>query len=110
MQVLLAREEPVDGRELAGDADRGTDRVGFASDVVAGDLDVAAVGGDQRRQDVDRRRLARAVRAEQGEHGAGRDLEVDAVEDELLAVRAAQSDGPDRRRRRRARSSPGLPA
>ena len=85
-EVLLAGEEAVHRRELAGDADRGPDRFGLAPDVVAGDLDLAAVGGDQRRQDMDRRRLAGAVRAEQGEDRPGPDLEVDAVEDELLAV------------------------
>src|SRR5207247_1110917 len=46
-QVLLAGEQVVDGRELAGDADRGADRVGVAGEVVAGDPDLAGVGADQ---------------------------------------------------------------
>ena len=37
-EVLLAGEELVDGRELAGHADRGADGVGLAADVVARDL------------------------------------------------------------------------
>ena len=51
----------------------------------------------QRRQDLDGRRLAGAVRAEQGEDRALGDVEVDAVEDDLLAVGLAQADGADGR-------------
>ena len=36
-EVLLAGEQLVDRRELAGDADEAADRVGLAGDVVAGD-------------------------------------------------------------------------
>ena len=44
-EVLLAGEQAVDRRELAGDPDRGAHRVGLAGDVVAGDRRLAAVGG-----------------------------------------------------------------
>src|SRR6185437_6719078 len=61
-----------------------------------------AVGGKQRRQDPDGRRLARAVRAEEREDRRLGDLEVDAVEDDLVAERLAETrdlDGrPDARR------------
>ena len=96
LQVLLAAEEPVDGRELTGDADHGADRVGLAGDIVAGDLDLAAVRGDEGRQDMDRRRLAGAVRSEKGVDRPLGDLEVDTVEDDLRAVRLAQPGGADR--------------
>ena len=46
--------------------------VGVAGHVVAGDAGLAAVGGDERRQDVDHRGLAGAVGPEQGEDGARR--------------------------------------
>ena len=66
-QVLAAGQQVVDGRELAGDADRGAHRVGLARRVVAGDAQLAAVGGEQRREDLRRswscrRRWARAAR------------------------------------------------
>ena len=78
------------------------DRVGLAGDVMAGDLDLAAVGGDQGRQDADHRRLARTVGAEQGEDGALGDVEVDAVEDDVRRrmTCAARSRGSRRGSRR----------
>ena len=97
-QVLLAGQEAIDGRELTRHADRSADGVGFAADVVAGDLDLAVIRGDQRREDVDRCRLPGTVRPEQGEHRARGDLEVDAVKHEVLAVRPAQPDRADRGR------------
>ena len=91
-QVLLAGEEPVDGRELAGDADRGTDAVRVAGQVVA-------------RRPRRRQRPGRAAstgcgpwwscRRRSGPSRAktvpSRDVEVDAVENELLAERLAQT-------------------
>ena len=75
---------------------------------------------EQRRQDLDERRLARAVRAEQAEELARLDLEVDAVEGDdglrLDVVDAADAADVDRERRRagiagglgrRTRNSPG---
>src|SRR5436309_560584 len=43
LQVLLAAEQAVDRRELAGDADDGADGVRLASDVMTADLDHAVV-------------------------------------------------------------------
>ena len=53
---------------------------GLADDVEAGNAGRAGVGPEQRGEDADRRRLARAVGPEHAEHGAGGGLEVDAVE------------------------------
>ena len=86
LEVLFPCEELVDRGELARDADGGPDRIGLAVDVMTGDLHLAAVGADQGREDLDRRRLAGAIRSEQREDRPLGDLEVDAVEDELLAV------------------------
>ena len=57
-------------------------------------------GSEQRRQDLDERRLAGPVRAEQPEELAGRDLEIDAIEgddrrglDVVGATQTARGDG-----------------
>ena len=42
-QVLLAGEQVVYRRELAGDTDRGAHRVGFAGKIEAGDVDLPGV-------------------------------------------------------------------
>jgi hypothetical protein len=47
----------------------------------------SAVGRDERGEDVDERRLAGAVRAEQADDLAGPNLEVDAVEHRVLSER-----------------------
>ena len=97
-KVLLAGEQSIDGGELSGDADRGADLVGFADDVVAGDANGASVGGEQGGEDVDRGRPAGAVGSEQGEHDAGRDVQVDAAQDVIVRERPVQSGDLDRRR------------
>ena len=56
------------------------DLLGLADDVEAEDPRRPLGRQEQRRQDLDQRRLAGAVRAEQAEELAGLDLEVDAVE------------------------------
>ena len=94
-QVLLAGEELVHRRELAGDADRGAHGVGIPRKIVARDLDLAAVRRDQRREDVDRGRLAGAVRPEKREHRPLPHLEVDAVEDLMSAEGLAQPGHAD---------------
>jgi hypothetical protein len=91
VQVLLAGQQVVDGGELAGDADGGTDGVGFGGDVAPCDADLAGVGFDQGGQDLHDGGLAGAVGAQQGEHGALGDGEVDAVQDRMRAVGLAQT-------------------
>ena len=79
-EVLGAGEHAVDGGRLAGEADAALDLLGVGDDVVAGDPRGARIGPHERREDVDGRRLARAVRPEQGEHGAGGHREVEPRE------------------------------
>ena len=65
------------------------DLVRLRRDVESGDRRPAGVGAEQRREHADRGRLARAIGAEQAEHGAFVDGEVEAVERAHLALRAA---------------------
>ncbi len=95
-EVLLAGEQAVDRRELAGEADRGAHAVRVADDVRSVHGCRAAVGSHERAQDVHGGRLAGAVRTEQRGHRAGLDREVDAVEHDLLAVGLAQPADVDR--------------
>ncbi len=101
--VLLAGDQPVDGGELPGDADRGPYGVRFGGQVVTGDAQLAGVGGDEGGEDLDGGGLARAVGAEQGEDAALRHRQVDAVQDDLVAVGLAQSGGGDQRAARPGR-------
>ena len=64
--------------------------------VVAENSDVAAVAAAVALQDLDRRRLARAVRPEQAEHLAGPHLEADAAERLDSVVRLGQVRYDDR--------------
>ena len=91
--VLLAGDEAVDCGELAGDADRGPHCLGVGGELVTADADVAgrSVGGDEGGEDLDDGGLAGAVRAEQGEDRSFRDVEVDAIEHDLVAVGLAHS-------------------
>jgi hypothetical protein len=95
-EVLLTGEELVDGGVLAGDADRGAYRVGVTGQVMARDAYLAAVGADERGQDLHHGGLARAVGAEQREDRSLGDLQIDAVEHDLVAVRLAQPGRHDR--------------
>ena len=95
-QVLEPGEVLVDRRVLAGEADAGAQLRGLADHVEAGHAGRAGVGGEQRREDAHRRRLAGAVRAEHAEHGAGRGLEVDAVERAHVAERLDEAADLDR--------------
>ena len=64
--------------------------------VVPPDLDLAGVGSEHRGEHVDGRRLAGAVRAEQGEDRSRGDLEVDPVEHDVVAVGLPKAGGPNR--------------
>ncbi len=96
-QVLLAGEQAVDRGVLAGDADLRAHRVGLADRVVAEDAHPAAVGADERGEDLDHSGLSGAVGAQQGEDGPGGDVQVDAVEHGLVAVGLAEPGGRDGR-------------
>ena len=96
LEVLLAGQEVVDRRELAGDADLGAHALRIGPQVMPPDLDLAGVGSEHRGEHVDGRRLAGAVRAEQGEDRSRGDLEVDPVEHDVVAVGLAKAGGPNR--------------
>jgi hypothetical protein len=84
LQVLLSREKLIHRGELAGDPDRRAHRLGLGRDIVPGDTDRPGVGLHQRGQHVHRRRLARPIRAEQGEDRAPADIEIDPIENDLV--------------------------
>src|SRR6185312_11785900 len=79
-QVLAAGAVLVDARVLWHVADRAPDRARLTADVVAGDLGAAGVHPAERREDPDRRRLARTVWSEQPEDLALAHRERDPVE------------------------------
>ena len=85
-RFCLAGEQVVHGGELAGDADRGPDELSLRAQIVAGHADRARIGGKQGGQDPDGCGLAGTVRAEQREDRALGDVQVDAVEDQMIAV------------------------
>ena len=79
-QVLVAGEVLVDRGVLTREPDALAHRLRVRADVDAEHLGAAAVALQDRGEDPHRGGLARAVRAEQAEHAAGRYREVDAVE------------------------------
>jgi hypothetical protein len=89
-EVLLAREQPVDRRELAGEADRGADAARIPHHVAPVDERRAAIRPHEGGEDVHGRGLACAVRAEQCGDGSGGDGEVDTREHHLVAVGLSQ--------------------
>jgi len=94
--VLLAGQQIVHRRELAGDADRGADRIGLGGYVMPGHPDLPAVRADQGGQDLHGGGLAGAVRAEQGKDRPLGHGQVDAVEDRRAAERFPQPGHGDR--------------
>jgi hypothetical protein len=78
--VLLARQVEVEARVLEDDPDAPPDGGRVAIEVVTGDPDGARGLREGRREDRDRRRLARAVRAEEREQLARPDVEADVVD------------------------------
>jgi len=65
---------------------------------MAGDPYLAAVGADQRGQDLNRGGLAGSVGAEQREDRSLSNVQIDAIKHNLVAERLAQPSGRDRRR------------
>ena len=95
-QVLLDRQRHVEVVELRHDAAFGARRLGLAGQPVAEHLDLALVGDRLRGQHPHRRRLARAVGAEQADAGALGHFEVEVVDggDRAVALDdAAQAEG-----------------
>ena len=83
LEYLGGGEERIEHDLLRDDPDRGLGVLALAVDVEAPDLGAAAGLVDHSRQDVDQRRLARAVGAEQPEDLALRHIEADVVERQL---------------------------
>jgi hypothetical protein len=95
-EVLGARQVLVDRRVLAGEADPRPQRSRVVDHVETGDPGATAVGREERGQDPDRRRLAGAIRAQQAEHGAGLDRQVDPAQRLDVLVGLTQPTGLDR--------------
>jgi hypothetical protein len=79
-QVLPPGGLDVDGRPLRDDADDPAHGIRIRDDVEPPDERSARVGRRERREDLDRRRLAGAVRPEQREDAPRRDRERQSVE------------------------------
>ena len=86
LEVLSTGQLGIDRRELAGKADHPAHRQLVGVDVVAEDRGVTTGRAKERRDDADKGCLPGAVRAEQAEHGAGLDAEVEAFEGDDVAV------------------------
>jgi hypothetical protein len=95
-QVLGHRERAVERRFLEHDADRSAHGHRAASHVVPGDARIALRRPQQRREHVDRRRLAGAVRPEQPEELPCRNLEIERFDGAYVAVALAQAACTDR--------------
>ena len=94
-ELLADGQDPVARLLAAGDhVHDPADLLGLALDVEAEDPGGPLRRQEERRQDLDQRRLAGAVRAEQAEELAGLDLEVDAVEGDD-GLRLDVVDAPD---------------
>ena len=90
-KVFLAGQVVVDRRELSGDADARTHRVRIVGRVVPGDADVAAVCGNEGREDFHDGGLAGAVGAEERKDGSAVDRDVDSVQYRLVVVGLLQT-------------------
>ena len=91
LQVLVPGQILVDRRVLPGQPDLGPELRRVGDNVEPGDPGAAGVGTQQRGQDPDRGRLARAVRPEQTENAALWRAEVDTAERLHLAEGLLQS-------------------
>ena len=90
-QVLLGGEVRVQHGVVRDEADGLAHRHGVLAHVVAGHLDLAAAGGEQRGEHAQGGRLAGAVGAEDAQEPAARHPERDALEHLTAAERLAQA-------------------
>ena len=90
LEVLLPRQQIVHRRELTGDPDHRAHRLGLGRDIMPGNPYRPTVGLHQRGQHVHRRRLTRPIRAEQGKDRARTDIQIDAIEHDLVPIRLPQ--------------------
>ena len=94
-EVLAAGQDLVDGRELAGEADRRPDARRVGRDVEPGDDGRSRVGAQQRAEDLHEGRLAGPVGAQQRDHAPPRDGEPDVLQDLLVAESLAETGNLD---------------
>ncbi len=92
-EVGAGREQTVDRRLLGGDADAPAHLERVGDDVVAGDAGRALGREAEGGEDLDGRGLAGAVVAEQAEHRARGDVEVEVAEGPHVAVALAETLG-----------------
>jgi hypothetical protein len=95
--VLAARHGWLHGGRLPREGDAPPDRARIARHVDALDPKRSLVGPDQRCDEIDERRLARAVRTEQGQDLARLHREAEAVESPCLAECLDEVGGLQRR-------------
>ena len=107
-EVLAAGEVLVHGGVLAGEADALAHRLRVGGDVEAQHLGPAGVRPEDGGEDADGRGLAGAVGAEQAEHGAGGDGEIDAGEGADVAEASWSAPRPGWPAGRRG-TWPGMP-
>jgi hypothetical protein len=94
LQHLVGREEGIEHDFLRHDPDRTAGVAAVAIDIEAPDLRCAAGLGDEARQNVDQRRFACAIGAEQAENRALRHIEADPAQRQLaFAHRAVRALG-----------------
>jgi len=84
-EVLLAGEQVVHRRELASDADGCAHRVRVAGRIEAGDANLTGVRVEECREDLHSGGLPGPVGTEQREDCPFRDVEIDAVEHDLVS-------------------------
>jgi hypothetical protein len=95
-QVLGAGQHLVDGRILAGQPDQLTHPVGVPDDVVPTYGGMSSIGLEQGAEDSDSGGLARTVRPQQAQDGAGPHAEIDPIQGRRLTEPLDQALGPDR--------------
>ena len=80
MRLAVTDKLEIERRLLEHDAELRQRRHRIARHVVAHDLDAAGVGSEQAGEQLEQRRFAGAVRAEQGDEFARLGVEADAVD------------------------------
>ena len=93
--VLADGQVVVEREPLAHVADAALDLLGLRRHVEPGGARLAGGGREEPRQHLHRRRLTRAVRAEEAEHLASGDLERDGVDGREVAEGAREVARPD---------------
>jgi len=95
-EVLLPGQQLVHRRELTGDPDCRPHLPGLGRNVIPGNARCPTVGVQQRGQYVNRRRLAGPIRTEQGEDRTRTDIQIDAIEHNLVPVGFLEPRSNDR--------------